>query len=123
MIRAFTIIFACLAAAELLIYFTGIKLPPSILGLLILFTLLQMGKVKAEWFKPITDFLMGNLMLFIIPPCVALVEHLDLLAKDVWVIIIATASSSILVMFATAKTHEWLRKRTLPEHHNKGKSS
>lgn len=115
MIRAFTIIFACLAAAELLIYFTNIKLPPSIVGLLILFTLLQTGKVKAEWFKPITDFLMGNLMLFIIPPCVALVEHLDLLAKDAWVIIISAAGSSILVMFATAKTHEWLRKRK-PEH-------
>lgn len=111
MIRAFTIIFACLAVAELVIYLTAIKLPPSILGLLILFTLLQTGKVKAEWFKPITDFLMQNLMLFIIPPCVALVQYLDLLADNAWVIIISAFSSSLLVLFATAKTHEFLRKR------------
>lgn len=111
MIRPLAIIFACLAVGELLIYLTAIKLPPSILGLLILFGLLQTGKVKAEWFKPITDFLMQNLMLFLIPPCVALVEYLDLLAKDAWVVLIAPLVSSILVMFATAKTHEWLRKR------------
>lgn len=114
MIRAFTIIFACLAAAELLIYFSAIKLPPSILGLLILFALLQTGKVKAQWFKPITDFLMQNLMLFLIPPCVALVQYLDLLAKDAWLIVIASAGSTILVLFATAKTHEYLRKQ-LPQ--------
>ncbi|QMT30911.1 CidA/LrgA family protein [Alysiella filiformis] len=119
MIRAFTIIFACLASAELLIHMTAIKLPPSILGLLFLFTLLQTGKVKAEWFKPITDFLMQNLMLFIIPPCVALVQYLDLLAKDAWVIVISSFTSSLLVLFATAKTHEWLRKRQAHSQANK----
>lgn len=111
MIRALTIIFACLAIGELVIYLTQIKLPSGIIGLLILFGLLQSGKVKADWFKPITDFLMQNLMLMLIVPCVALVEYLDLLAKDIWAILLSSVGSSVLVLLATAKTHEWARKK------------
>ncbi|MDO4694768.1 MAG: CidA/LrgA family protein [Eikenella sp.] len=111
MIRAFAIIFACLAAGELLVRLTGLKLPASIPGLLLLFVLLQLGWVKAEWFKQITDFLMQNLMLLLIPPCVALMDHLDLIARDFWSITLATIASSILVLLASAKTHEWMRKR------------
>ncbi len=111
MIRALTIIFACLAIGELVIYLTQIKLPSGIIGLLILFGLLQSGKVKPDWFKPITDFLMQNLMLMLIVPCVALVEYLDLLAKDIWAILLSSVGSSVLVLLATAKTHEWARKK------------
>lgn len=111
MIRALTIIFACLALGELVIYLTKMKLPPSIVGLLILFLLLQSGKVKPDWFKPITDFLMQNLMLMLIVPCVALVEHLNLLSQDIWAILFSSVGSSILVLFTTAKTHEWARQK------------
>lgn len=111
MIRALAILFACLAIAELLIYLTQIKLPSGIIGLLILFILLQKKWVHPEWFKPITDFLMQNLMLILIVPCVALVEHLDLLKKDALAIIVSAMGSSVLVLLATAKTHEWARKK------------
>lgn len=110
MIRALTLIFACLAAGEFLVRLSGIRLPPSIIGLLVLFALLHSGKVKAEWFKPITDFLMQNLMLMLLPPCIALVNYLDLLADGFLPITLATVGSSILVILATAKTHEWIRK-------------
>lgn len=111
MIRAITIILACLAMGELVIYLTQIKLPSSIIGLLILFGLLQSGKVKTEWFKPLTDFLMQNLLLMLIVPCVALIEYLDLLAKDIGAIFVSSVGSTILVLFATAKTHECLSRK------------
>lgn len=111
MIRALAILFACLAVGELIIYLTGIKLPSGIIGLLVLFGLLQAKLAKPDWFKPITDFLMQNLMLILIVPCVALVEYLDLLAKDAWAIIISAVGSSVLVLLATTKTHEWARKK------------
>lgn len=119
MIRALTIIFACLALGELIIYFTQLKLPASILGLLVLFALLQSGKVKADWFKPITDFFMKNLMLPLIVPCVALVEYLDLLAQDAWAILLSSIGSSILVLMCTAKTHEWARKKFIAKQEDK----
>lgn len=116
MIRALTIIFACLASGELLIYLTQIKLPSGIIGLLILFALLQMKWVKVEWLKPITDFLMQNLLLLLIPTCVGLVDYLDLLKNDIWAIIGASVGSTVLVLLSTAKVHEWLRHRTAHHH-------
>lgn len=110
MIRALFIIFVCLAAGELLIRLSGLKLPASIIGLLLLFGLLQLGWVKTEWFCQITDFLMQNLMLLLIPPCVGLMNYLDLLADGFWPITLATVASSILVLFISAKTHELMRK-------------
>lgn len=112
MIRALTIILGCLAVGELVIYLTDLPFPSSIIGLLILFILLEKQLVKPDWFKPITDFLMQNLMLMLIVPCVALVEYLDLLGKDAFAIIIAAMGSSVLVLLSTAKTHEWLRSRS-----------
>lgn len=111
MIRAFAVIFACLVAGEVVVRLLQLKLPASIIGLLLLFGLLQLGWAKVEWFRQMTDFLMQNLMLLLIPPCVALMNYLDLLAADFWPITLATIGSSILVLLASAATHELIRKR------------
>lgn len=111
MIAALAIIFACLVLGEGIVYLTQFKLPSGILGLLILFTLLQSQKIKPELFKPITDFFMQNLMLILIVPCVALVEYLDLLSQDIWAIVLSSVGSTILVLLTTAQTHQWLRKK------------
>lgn len=112
MIRALTILCACLAVGEIVVYCSGIRLPASIIGLLVLFFLLHRGWVQADWFKPVTDFLMQNLMLMLIVPCVALINYLELLAQDAWAIMTAAAGSSICVLLTTAKTHEWLRQKS-----------
>lgn len=122
MIRSLSIILGCLALGELIIYLTQIKLPSGIIGLLILFGLLQGKWVKPDWFKPITDFLMQNLMLILIVPCVALVQYLDLLSKDIGAILVSAVGSSVLVLLATAKTHEWARKK-FSQNNKKGKSA
>ena len=46
MIRQCAILFGCLALGELLIYFTHIPLPSSILGMLILTLLLQLKVIR-----------------------------------------------------------------------------
>lgn len=109
MIRALVIIFACLSAGQLLVSVTGIMLPAAIVGLLLLFALLLMGWVQAEWFKPLTDFLLQNMMLMILPPAIGIINHLDLLGQYFWPITIAAVVSSLSVLGVTAKTYEWMR--------------
>ena len=46
MIRQCSILFGCLALGELIVYLTGIKLPSSIIGMLLLTLFLQLGWIK-----------------------------------------------------------------------------
>lgn len=110
MIRALVILFACLAVGEAVVRLLSLRLPGSIIGLLVLFALLQAGWAKVEWFRAITDFLMKNLMLLLIPPCVAIMKYLDVIGRDAWSIVLATTASTVLVLLASAATHLLIRK-------------
>lgn len=110
MIRPLSIIFGFLALGEGVVYFTGIKLPGSIVGMGLLFAALHAGWVKTSWLQQLVDVLMGNLSLFLVPPCVAVMSYLDLVGRDLLSIVTATVVSTFLVMFVTGKVHEWMRR-------------
>lgn len=110
MIRQCVIIFGCLAIGELLASVTGIKLPGSIIGMLLLTLLLKLGWVKVAWVKGISDFLVKNLPLFFVPPGVAVMLYLDVIEANFWSIVVSSIVSTILVLSLTGWTHQWLRK-------------
>ncbi|UOO81621.1 CidA/LrgA family protein [Uruburuella testudinis] len=110
MIRALSIIFGFLALGEGVVYFTGIKLPGSIIGMGLLFAALQAGWVKTAWLQQMVDVLMGNLALFLVPPCVAVMSYLDVVGRDFLSIFTATIVSTFLVLFVSGKVHELVRR-------------
>lgn len=112
MIRQCTILFGCLAAGELLVYLTGIKLPGSIIGMLLLTLLLKLGWVKLEWVKGLSDFLIANLGFFFVPPGVALMLYFGLIKAQFVPIVAATFISTVLVLVVTGWVHQWVRKTT-----------
>ena len=75
MIRQCAILFGCLALGELIVYLTGIKLPSSIIGMLLLTLFLKLGWIKLQWVQGLSDFLVANLGFFFVPPGVALILH------------------------------------------------
>lgn len=99
-----------MAAGELIVALTGIKLPASIIGMLLLTLLLKLNWVKVEWVKGISDFLVKNLPLFFVPPGVAIMLYLDLIEANFWSIIVASLGSTIIVLAFTGWTHQYLRK-------------
>lgn len=109
-IRALLIILGCLAVGEIVVLLLDIKLPGSIIGMGVLFAALQSGHVKLEWIKPLADALMANLTLFLVPPCVAIISYLDVLAADWFSILAATVLSTVCVLIVTGKVHEWIRR-------------
>ena len=53
---------------------------------------------------------MQNLSLFLVPPCVAVMDHLQLVRDDFWSIFTATVISTLLVLLVTGKSHELIRR-------------
>ena len=110
MIRQCTIIFGCLAVGELIVRLTGISIPSSIIGMLLLTALLQMKVFKLEWVKGMSDFLISNLGFFFVPPGVALMLYFDIIKAELLPIVVATVISTVLVMITTGWTDQYLRK-------------
>ena len=120
MIKPCTIIFGCLAFGEALVWLLGIKIPGSIIGMLLLTALLQMNVVKLEWVKGMSDFLVANLGFFFIPPGVALMLYFDIVKAELWPIVIATVISTVLVLVTTGWTHELVARMRHTNHIEKG---
>ncbi len=110
MIRQCAILFVCLALGELVVYLTAIKLPSSIIGMLLLTLFLKIGVIKLYWVRGISDFLVSNLGFFFVPPGVALMLYFDVIKAQFISIAIATIVSTILVLLVTGWVHQLMRK-------------
>lgn len=111
MIRSCAINFLCLAAAELIVGLSGIRLPSALIGMLLLVILLKAGWVRLEWVKGVSDFLLANLGLFFVPPGVALMLHFELIRNELLPIAAATLVSIVAVLAATGWVYQLTRGR------------
>lgn len=116
MIRQCAILFGCLALGELIVFLTGVKLPSSIIGMLLLTLFLKTGVVKLHWVQGMSDFLVANLGFFFVPPGVALMLYFDIIRTEFWPIVIATVISTLLVLVVTGWVHQLTRQQ---QHHHK----
>lgn len=110
MARQFFIIFGCLALGELIVWATGIKLPSSIIGMLLLAFFLKTGVVKLGWVDKLSEFLLANLGFFFVPPGVALMLYLDVIRQELLPIAMATVISTVLVLIVTGHSHQSIIK-------------
>ena len=110
MIRQCAILFGCLALGELIVWLTGVKLPSSITGMLLLTLFLKLGWIKLHWVQGMSDFLVANLGFFFVPPGVALMLYFDVIAAEFWPIVIATVASTALVLVSTGWVHQLLHR-------------
>jgi len=110
MIKQLFIILICLALGEIIVYFTGVKIPSSIIGMLLLTVGLQFKVIKLKWIQDVTDFLLDNMVFFFIPPGVAVMCYFDLISKELLPILASILGSTVLVLISTSFTHQLLRK-------------
>jgi len=111
MIRQCAVLFGCLALGEFLVAVTGVKLPSSIIGMILLALFLKLGWVKLKWVQGLSDFLVANLGFFFVPPGVALMLYFDVIEAQFWPIVIATVVSTVLVLVVTGWVHQIVRKK------------
>ena len=110
MVRQCFILFGCLALGELTVRTTGVKLPSSIIGMLLLTLLLKLKVIKLEWVRGLTDFLIANLGFFFVPPGVALMLYFDLIRAEILPITLATLLSTVIVLIITGHTDQVVSK-------------
>lgn len=110
MFRQLAIIIGCLAVGEFITWLTGISVPSSIIGMLLLTFLLKVKVIKLEWVETISNFLVKNMGFFFVPPGVALMLYFDIIGKEIVPIVIATTLSTMLVLVVTGWTHIMTRK-------------
>lgn len=106
MILQCLIIFSCLAVGELIVMFTGIKFPSSIIGMILLCTLLKIGVVKYEKIKDVANFLISNMGFFFIPPGIALMLYFDIIEAQFWPIFVSALVSTIIVIAVTGWVYQ-----------------
>jgi holin-like protein len=108
-ILQFGILFAFLAIGEFIVKITGITVPSSIIGMLLLALSLKVGIVKLVWVEKISAFLVHNLGFFFVPAGVGLMNCLGLLA-DQWVpIVVSTVGSTVVIIAVTGRVHQFVR--------------
>ena len=110
MAKQFFVIFGCLALGEIIVWATGIKLPSSIIGMLLLTLFLKLGWVKLKWVEHLSELLIANLGFFFVPPGVALILYLDLIKAQWFPIVTATVVSTLLVLVVTGQMHQLVIK-------------
>ena len=99
-----------MAVGELIVWLTGVRLPSSIIGMLLLTLLLKVGLIKLEWVKGLTDFLIANLGFFFVPPGVALMLYFDIIQAQLLPIVTATVVSTAIVLVVTGQVHQIVRR-------------
>lgn len=111
MIKQCVIIFGCLALGELVVSVTGLKLPSSIIGMILLTVFLKTGLVKQKSVRGISDFLSKNLALFFVPSGVAIMLYLDVIRGALLPIAVASLGSTVIILAVTGWVHQIIRKK------------
>lgn len=95
------IILAIWAAASLLQQILHLPVASGILGFFILLFLLEVQWLRLEEVGTGADLLLGELLVFFIPPVVGVIQYQELLMASGWKIIAVIAASTFMVMAAS----------------------
>ncbi|MEG0051113.1 MAG: CidA/LrgA family protein [Terrisporobacter sp.] len=100
------IILGIWASGELIssLFSSIIKLPGTIVGMIILFLLLQFKVIKEETIKGVSDFLLNNMAIFFVPAGVSLIQSLGLIKDNILVLVLTSTIATVIIMLATGKT-------------------
>ncbi|KIL37597.1 holin [Cohnella kolymensis] len=87
-----------------------LNIPGSIVGIVVLFVLLQTKVVKLEWIDLGAKWLLAEMLLFFIPSAVGIVQYKDLMLASGLRILVVVVVSILVVMAATGLMAENLAK-------------
>lgn len=117
MILQCAVLFAFLAMGELAVYATGIPVPSSIIGMLLLTCALKLRVVRLMWVNRISDFLVNNLGFFFVPAGVGLMRCMGVLSDQLVPIAGASVVSTIVIISLTGWVHQLVRRTVSSSRH------
>lgn len=109
MLLQIAVIFSFLALGEFIVYATGVKVPSSIIGMLLLTVSLKCGIVKIGWVDRTADFLVRNLGFFFVPAAVGVMNCFGILSAQWLPVVGASVISTAIVIAVTGWCHQSMR--------------
>lgn len=98
-------------AVNALTALSGLHIPGSIVGIVLLFALLQAKVIKLEWIDLGAKWLIAEMLLFFIPSAVGVVQYEALMKDNGVKLLLVVAVSILVVMAATGLMAERLSGR------------
>lgn len=92
---------------------TGLPLPASIIGLVLLAFCLQMKWVKVEYIREGAGFLIAFMTLFFIPPIVGIIDYPQLLSVEGFLLLGTVFVSTLFAILISSKLSEIIEKKEL----------
>ncbi len=85
-------------------------IPGSVIGMILLFLLLQLGLVKEVYLEGLVKGLMENMTLFFLPSAVGIVTILPLVGDNILAISLSVVISTILVLLCVGLCQQFFCK-------------
>lgn len=96
---------------ELIVEWTGLFIPPSIVGLVLLWGMLMLNIINVKLIQEGAGFLIAFLTLFFIPSTVGVVEYPELLTVSGLLLVLAVFLSTIVTIIATGKLSQYIERK------------
>ena len=93
-----TIQFLC----NLFVKLSNIPFPAPILGIIVLFLLLQFNLIKREWVKDFCEFILKYMPLLFVPLAVGIITYYGIIEKNLIPILINVIGTTTLTLLLTA---------------------
>jgi len=103
------LVYQCIG--EILVRWTGLAVPGPVVGMVLLFATLMLGKGASEALQASASGLLSHLSLLFVPAGVGVMLHFHRVASEWLPIAVALIVSTVLTLAATALTMRWLLAR------------
>ncbi|MGG4108702.1 CidA/LrgA family holin-like protein [Paenibacillus lautus] len=89
----------------------NIGIPGSILGIVVLFILLEIKVLRLEWIELGANWLLAELLLFFIPAAVGIMKYFPMLEAEGLQILAVVLFSTVIVMVSSGLTAGFISSR------------
>ncbi len=110
-LKGIAIVLGVYLLGEVISRLIGGFMPGSIIGMITLFVLLQLGVVDEEDIKGVCNFMLSNMMLLFIPVTVGIMVSYTLIIDNWATIIISLILSTVIVIISVGKLQQTLGRR------------
>ena len=111
MIAQFGILFLFLGLGELTVWLTGIPIPSSIIGMLLMFFSLSFKIIKLSNVDKVADFLVNHLGFFFIPAGIGVMKYFNLITAQWFPILMAVVISTVLIILCSGGIFEMMQTK------------
>lgn len=106
-VLAFLALVACNEAGGFIARETGVPIPGTVIGILIMLVVLLVLRRVPEGLRETSVYLLSHLNLFYVPAGVGVMGYLALVAHDLWPIVITMFASTFLATIAAGLAFQW----------------